>query len=82
MNDIECKRCGWGWILFEGRAEDDCPLCPDEPGLPLFVSGTTSGAEPTQNLAITPASTSHFSQKVRVLTTSMTESVLRPVRLP
>jgi hypothetical protein len=40
MNEIECARCGWNWIMFEGQAEDDCPFCPKEPGGFVFVTAT------------------------------------------
>ena len=31
MNEIECARCGWNWIMFECETEADCPFCPAEP---------------------------------------------------
>jgi hypothetical protein len=40
MNEIECARCGWIWIMFEGQTEGDCPFCPEEPGAPVFVTET------------------------------------------
>jgi hypothetical protein len=38
MNEIECARCGWNWIMFEGQTEADCPFCPVEPGGYVLVS--------------------------------------------
>lgn len=38
MNEIECVRCGWNWIMFEGQTEVDCPFCPREPGGYVFVT--------------------------------------------
>jgi hypothetical protein len=40
MNEIECTRCGWNWIMFEGQTEGDCPVCPKELWGPVFVSKT------------------------------------------
>jgi hypothetical protein len=40
MNEIECARCGWNWIMFEGLTEVDCPFCPKEPGGFVFVTET------------------------------------------
>jgi hypothetical protein len=38
MKEIECARCGWNWILFEGQTEADCPFCPKEPGGYVFIT--------------------------------------------
>ena len=38
VNEIECARCGWNWIMFEGQTEDDCPFCPSELGGFVFVT--------------------------------------------
>ena len=38
MNEIECARCGWNWIMFEGQTEADCPFCPRELGGFVFVA--------------------------------------------
>jgi hypothetical protein len=43
MNEIECARCGWNWIMFEGQTERDCPFCPKEPGGFVFVTETETG---------------------------------------
>jgi ribosomal protein S27E len=40
MNEIECARCGWNWIMFEGQTEADCPFCPKELGGFVFVTET------------------------------------------
>jgi|LakMenE01Jun11ns_1017448.scaffolds.fasta_scaffold9954257_4 hypothetical protein len=40
MNEIECARCGWNWIMLEGQTVDDCPFCPKEPGGFVFVTET------------------------------------------
>jgi hypothetical protein len=40
MNEIECARCGWNWIMFEGQTEDDCPFCPE------FLGGITFQTSP------------------------------------
>lgn len=40
MNEIECERCGWNWIMFEGQTEGDCPFCPKEPWGFVFVTET------------------------------------------
>jgi hypothetical protein len=39
MNDIECARCGWNWIMFEDQTENHCPFCPKVPWTPVFVTG-------------------------------------------
>lgn len=38
MEEIECARCGWNWIMFESETEDDCPFCPEETGGFVFVA--------------------------------------------
>ena len=43
MNEIECARCGWNWIMLEGQTVDDCPFCPKEPGGFVFVTETQTG---------------------------------------
>jgi hypothetical protein len=30
MNEIECARCGWNWMMLEGETEGDCPFCPKD----------------------------------------------------
>ena len=42
MNEIECARCGWNWIMFEGQTEADCPFCPANAGEPTFVTSRES----------------------------------------
>ncbi len=39
MIEIECARCAWNWIMFEGQTEADCPFCPPEFGGVCFDSG-------------------------------------------
>jgi hypothetical protein len=43
MNQIECARCGWKWIMFEVETEADCPFCPEEPWGFVFVTETQRG---------------------------------------
>jgi hypothetical protein len=43
MNEIDCERCGWNWIMFEGQTKWDCPFCPKEPGGFVFVTDVKSG---------------------------------------
>jgi len=38
MNEIECDRCGWNWIMYEGEAEADCPFCPKTLGVCTFTT--------------------------------------------
>jgi hypothetical protein len=40
MKAIECARCGWNWIMYEGQTKGDCPFCPKELGGPVFVTKT------------------------------------------
>lgn len=51
MNEIECARCSWNWIMFEGQTEGDCPFCPEETGGFVFVTETLSGTVSRQLLA-------------------------------
>ena len=45
MKEIECARCGWNWIMFEGQTEADCPFCPKEPGGFVFVAPLVVGKQ-------------------------------------
>jgi ribosomal protein S27E len=38
MTEIECARCGWNWIMFEGETEVDCPFCPEAIGGYTFTA--------------------------------------------
>ena len=38
MNEIECARCGWNWIMSDCQTEADCPFCPKELGGYVFVT--------------------------------------------
>jgi hypothetical protein len=38
MDEIECARCGWNWIMLEGQTENDCPFCPQTPWGYTFIA--------------------------------------------